>query len=433
MQNRAIFLESNRLEQQLINFQLEGALLEVMKNDLMARSIIAEHRKIEKYALQLGLVNKRQLNEGLGMDIALGAGQMLGSIGSYFGFPLGLVFGAAGVIWDGKEMLAAEAGSFDFFMNLIFALFSAAACEPTGAAATATNTSKLFTPFIKLGNAARALGNGVLDAGKALAFVKKGGTATSLAVKAASTAEPTVVAAFPILDRIVAGATGLLQRVTPQIQKIPGAGIFNTISKTIVKWGAKAWAFIKECLTSLFNVAKTAAGKALGTTAAADASLAAARAGGRATAATTTMHAAVGTYSSAVLGATAQLGRLAATKSGGALSKLIANTPGGAQGVLAALARNEPSALKAFASATKQVPGVLPAYLKNGIAALKGAGARMTQTATRGAAAGATANAANIAAQKAAATAAARVAAAKIGAQRLGAGAVKAAGSSQTQ
>ena len=99
MQNRAIFLESKRLEQQLINFQLEGALLEVMKNDLMARSIIAEHRKIEKYALQLGLVNKRQLNEGLGMDIALGAGQMLGSIGSYFGFPLGMVFGAAGVIW----------------------------------------------------------------------------------------------------------------------------------------------------------------------------------------------------------------------------------------------------------------------------------------------------------------------------------------------
>jgi hypothetical protein len=262
MHNRAILLESKRLEQQLINFQIEGALLEVMKNDFMARAIIAEHRKIEKYALQLGLVNKNQLNEGLGMDIALGAGQMLGSIGSYFGFPLGMVFGAAGVIWYGNEMLAAEAGSFDFFMNLIFALFSAAACEPTGAAATATNTSKLFTPFIKLGNAARALGNGVLDAGRALAFVKQGGAATSVAVKAAGAAEPAVVAAIPILDRIVAGAAGLLERVAPQIEKIPGAGIFKTISETIAKWGAKAWELIKDCLTSLFNVARTAAGKA---------------------------------------------------------------------------------------------------------------------------------------------------------------------------
>jgi len=262
MQNRAILLESKRLESYLINFQIEGALLEVIKNDLMARSIIAEHRKIEKYALQLGLIDKRQLNEGLAADVVLGAGQMLGSIGSYFGFPLGMVFGAAGVIWYGKEMLAAAPGSFDFFMNLIFALFSAAACEPTGAAATATNTSKLFTPFIKLGNAARALGNGVLDAGKALAFVKQGGTATSIAVKAAGTAESAVVAAIPILDRIVAGATGLLQRVAPQIEKIPGAGIFRTISETIAKWGAKAWTFIKDCLTSLFNVARTAAGKA---------------------------------------------------------------------------------------------------------------------------------------------------------------------------
>jgi hypothetical protein len=262
MHNRAILLESNRLEAQLINFQIEGALLEVMKNDFMARAIIAEHRKIEKYALQLGLIDKHKLNEGLAADVVLGAGQMLGSIGSYFGFPLGMVFGAAGVIWYGKEMLAAAPGSFDFFMNLIFALFSAAACEPTGAAATATNISKLFTPFIRLGAAAKALGSGVLNAGKALAFVKQGGTAVTVGVNAAAAAQPAIVGAFPILDNIVAGATGLLQRVAPQIEKIPGAGIFRTISETIAKWGAKAWTYIKGCLEALFAVARTAAGKA---------------------------------------------------------------------------------------------------------------------------------------------------------------------------
>ena len=93
MRNRAIYLESKRLENYLIDFQIEGALLEVMKNDLMARSIIAEHRKIEKYALQLGLIDKRQLNEGFLADVVLGAGQMLGNWASVVGVPLGSAFG----------------------------------------------------------------------------------------------------------------------------------------------------------------------------------------------------------------------------------------------------------------------------------------------------------------------------------------------------
>jgi hypothetical protein len=262
MQNREILLESKRLESYLINFQIEGALLEVMKNDLMARSIIAEHRKIEKYALQLGLIDKRQLNEGIVADVALGIGQTLGSIGSVFGVPLGSAFGAAGVIWYGKEMLAAAPGSFDFFMNLIFALFSAAAIDPTGTMGVATNTAKLFTPFIKLGNAARALGRGVVDTGKALAFVKQSGPLAGAAVKAASAAEPAVVAALPLLDRVVAGAGGLLTRITPYMKNIPGAGVFESIIAAITKSGAQAWAFIKECLTAVFNVARATGAKA---------------------------------------------------------------------------------------------------------------------------------------------------------------------------
>jgi len=435
MHNRTIFLESNRLENQLINFQIEGALLEFMKNDFMARVIIAEHRKIEKYALQLGVIDKRQLNEGFIADVVLGAGQMLGNWASIVGVPLGSAFGVAGVLWYGNEMLSTAPGSFDFFMNLIFCLFSAAAVpDPTPAAGTASTLAKtIIAPFAKLGNAARALGNGVLDAGKALAWVKASGPAAAVATEAAVKAEPGLKAAAPWIEKTIARAGEVMTSVSTKVKNLPGGAKFLEMTNMVTKYAVQAWQFIKGCIESLINVGKAAAGKALGTTAAADASLAAAQAGGRQTAAIATRNAAIGTFDNAASYASQQLWRLSDTVSGKSLRALIAKTPGGAEGVLSALAKKEPAALRAIADATKQTPGLLPNYLVNGIIDLNKSTARLAQSQGRVFKAGAASAAAQAAAQKAAATAAARVAAAKTGAVRLGAGAVKAAGSSQTQ
>jgi len=264
MHNRTILLESNRLENQLINFQIEGALLEVIKNDFMARVIIAEHRKIEKYALQLGVIDKRQLNEGFLADVVLGAGQMLGNWASIVGVPLGSAFGVAGVLWYGNEMLSTAPGSFDFFMNLIFCLFSAAAVpDPTPASGTASTLAKtIIAPFAKLGNAARALGNGVLDAGKALAWVKASGPAAAVATEAAVKAEPAVKAAAPWIERTIAGAGEVMTSISAKVKSLPGGSKFTAMIETVTKYARQAWAFIKGCIESLINVGKSAAGKA---------------------------------------------------------------------------------------------------------------------------------------------------------------------------
>ena len=264
MRNRAIYLESKRLESYLIDFQIEGALLEVMKNDLMARSIIAEHRKIEKYALQLGLIDKRQLNEGFLADVVLGAGQMLGNWASVVGVPLGSAFGVAGVLWYGNEMLSTEPGSFDFFMNLIFCLFSAAAVpDPTPASGTASTLAKtIIAPFAKLGNAARALGTGALDAGKALAWVKASGPAAAVATEAAVKAEPALAAAAPWIERTIAGAGEVMTSIAAKVKNLPGGSTFTAMIETVTKYAGQAWKFIKGCIESLINVGKSAAGKA---------------------------------------------------------------------------------------------------------------------------------------------------------------------------
>jgi len=435
MHNRAIFLESNRLEAQLINFQIEGALLEVMKNDFMARVIIAEHRKIEKYALQLGVIDKRQLNEGFIADVVLGAGQMLGNWASIVGVPLGSAFGVAGVLWYGNEMLSTAPGSFDFFMNLIFCLFSAAAVpDPTPASGTASTLAKtIIAPFAKLGNAARALGKGVLDAGKALAWVKASGPAAAVATEAAVRAEPALKAAAPWIERTIAGAGEVMTSIAAKVKSLPGGSKFTAMIETVTKYAGQAWKFIKGCIESLINVGKAAAGKALGTTAAADASLAAAQAGGRQTAAIATRTAAYESLRTASNQAATALTRLATTKAGAPLNALISKTPGGGLGVLNLIAKGDTAAINAIAKATKQAPGFLPDYLKAGIRAQAKMQGLVAQSGTRLLGAKGAAAAAQAAAQKAAATAAARIAAAKTGAARLGAGAVNAAGSSQTQ
>lgn len=265
MRNREIFLESKKVERQLATFQLEGALLEAMKDKFIARAMLAEQRKIEKYALQIGLVNEHQLNEGFLADITLGAGQMLGNWASIVGVPLGSAFGIAGVLWYGNEMLAASPGSFDFFMNLIFCLFSAAAVpDPSPASGTAATLAKtIIAPFAKLGNAAKALGSGVLDAGKALTWVKATGPAAAVATEAAMKAEPGLIAATPWIEKTIASAGEVMTSIASKVKNLPGGSKFAGIVETVTKWAGQAWKFIKECIEALINVGKSAAGKAV--------------------------------------------------------------------------------------------------------------------------------------------------------------------------
>lgn len=253
MHNGAIFLESNRLESQLVNFQLEGALLEVMKNDLIARSIIAEHRKIEKYALQLGLVNKRQLNEGILADVTLGLGQAIGSIPGLNLSGVGAAFGAAGVLWYGKEMLGSAVGSFDFFMNLIFALLSAAAIEPTGVLGEASTFAKLIKPFAYLGQKVRALG------GMAKAAVGLGPAEKAAAEAAAGAAGPLSKGLSFLSDTVLPRINGILGSVKTSVMKLPGGAIFTEISELIIKYAGKAIEALRDAISPFLRHAETAA------------------------------------------------------------------------------------------------------------------------------------------------------------------------------
>lgn len=430
MHNRAILLESNRLENQLINFQIEGALLEVMKNDFMARVIIAEHRKIEKYALQLGLVNKHQINEGLGMDIFLGVGQAVGSIPGLNLSGAGAAFGVAGVLWYGKEML--NSSGFDFAMNLMFCLFSAAAIEPTGIGGEAGTIAKVLKPFAALGQWARSLGTLTLETAAA-AYKGLSGVSRAL-VTGAVKAEGPIMRSFGWIQKtIMPRITTIFESIKGMVKGKPGAEMFGKIAERVSTGATGAFAAVKGGFTSLINFGRMATGKALGTTAAADASLAAARAGGRQTAASATKTAAYASLHTASNQAATALTRLATTKAGAPLRALISKTPGEALGVLSLIAKGDTAAINAIAKAAKQAPGFIPDYLKAGISAQVKMQGLVAQSSSRLVSAEGAAAAAQAAAQKAAATAAGRVAAAKTGAARLGAGAVKAAGSSQTQ
>jgi hypothetical protein len=259
MHNRAILLESNRLEHQLINLQIEGALLEVMKNDFMARAIIAEHRKIEKYALQLGLIDKRQLNEGLGMDIALGVGQAVGSIPGLNLSGVGAAFGVAGVLWYGKEML--NSSGFDFAMNLMFCLFSAAAIEPTGIGGEAGTIAKVLKPFAALGEWARSLGTLTFETAAA-AYKGLSGVSRAL-VTGAMKAEGPIMKSFGWIQKtIMPRITTIFESIKGMVKGKPGAEMFGKIAERVSTGATGAFAAVKGGFTSLINFGRTATGNA---------------------------------------------------------------------------------------------------------------------------------------------------------------------------
>ena len=274
MRSNRLLNEVSLLERDIDLMALQSDIFEMLKNEFVVRAILAEERKVVRYALQQGIVDKHDvnLNEGLLADIVLGAGQMLGNWASVVGVPLGSAFGVAGVLWYGNEALKGSPGTYQFFMDIIFCLFSAAAVpDPTPATGTAGTIAKtIIAPFAKLGNAARALGRGVLDAGKALAWTKSAGPAATVAVEAVVKAEPTIVKATPFIERVVTGAKGVMESVASAVKSLPGGKSFASIVELVGKYATQAWQFVKKCLQALINVGKTSAaaeGRALTTTA----------------------------------------------------------------------------------------------------------------------------------------------------------------------
>jgi len=269
MSTRSLLRETRIIEREIDLLTLQSNLFEVLKSEFVVRAILAEERKVVRYALQQGIIDKRDvnLNEGLIADIVLGAGQMLGNWASVVGVPLGSAFGVAGVLWYGNEALKGEPGTFQFFMDIIFCLFSAAAVpDPTPATGTASTIAKtIIAPFAKLGNSARALGRGVLDAGKALAWTKSAGPAGAIAVEAIVKAEPAIVKAGPFIERVVAGAKGIMESVAGAVKSLPGGKSFASIVELIGKYATQAWQFAKSCIEALLSVGKSATKAAAGT------------------------------------------------------------------------------------------------------------------------------------------------------------------------
>ena len=268
MKSQYLLRESLLIEREVDLMELQSALFELLNEEFIVRSALAEERKVIRYAIQRGIIEETdaRLDEGLLADVILGVGQAVGNWASLVGVPLGSIFGAAGVLWYGNEALNGEPGTFQFYMDIIFCLFSAAAVpDPTPATGTAAQIAKtILAPFAKLGNAARALGRGVLDAGKALAWTKSVGPAGTLALEAVAKAEPAIVKATPFIERVVTGAKGIMESVANAVKSLPGGKTFATIVETVSKYAVQAWQFIKSCLEALLSVSKTASKAAAG-------------------------------------------------------------------------------------------------------------------------------------------------------------------------
>jgi hypothetical protein len=260
----SLLTEIRGVESQLNGMLVEGALIEMMSNDLIAEMIIAEQRKIIKYAISVGAIDKRRLDEGLFADIAIGLGSML---------PLGAgnVVGALGVVWYIKEMFKQSVGSFAFFMNLIMALLSSvAAADPSGlgAAGWLSNAPKMLLPFIKLGQAVKSAGAALKGTQAAQTFIK------SIKVPGAQSlfqfiGKPNVASGIEsLVANLTSGAQSMINLIkSPQaaqaIGKIPGAsGLWTRFVGIAERYGMQAIEFVTTKVKALVDLAKTAYGTA---------------------------------------------------------------------------------------------------------------------------------------------------------------------------
>ncbi len=334
--SRSLLRETVLLEREVDTLVMQSALMELLNSEFVVRSVLAEERKVVRYAIQQGIIDKRDvnLNEGLLADIVLGAGQMLGNIGSSVGLPLGSAFGAAGVLWYGNEAIKGTPGTLQFYMDIIFCLFSAAAVgDPTPATGTAATIARtILAPFVKAGAAARALGQGVLNAGKALAWTKSAGPATVVAVEAAVKAEPAIVRATPFIERVVTGAKGVMESVASAVKSLPGGKTFARIVETVAKYATQAWQFAKSCIEALIAVGKSATKAAAG------------KAGTTAVKAAGTRGAAAGAEAAAVAGARlgVRVGKLAQP----AVAATVRGMGRAAQAVLVRVSRMSPAMME---------------------------------------------------------------------------------------
>lgn len=423
--SRALLREVMLAERDLVSFELQGALLEVMNNQVTARIIIAEQRKITRFALGSGMVDRSQLSEGLAADIVLGVGQAVGSIPGLNLSGVGAAFGAAGVLWYGKEML--NSSGFDFAMNLMFCLFSAAAIEPSGVGGTAGSLGKVLKPFVALGEWARSLGKLTFET--AARAYRGLSTTSQLLVKGATRAEGPIMTGLTWFEKTILGRVKpIFESIKGMVKGKPGAELFGRIAERVASGATGAFNLIKSGFEALINFGKTA----LGQTAKVEAGLEAKAAGEAVQAAGIAKSGAQAAEVAARRQGAIQIERLMGRKTGGSLQKYATANALDAQGVFAKIAANDPAALQALRQATDYT-GRIPKYLTDSIkvvqkAETEAAAARAAYASSR------TANkAAGSRATQAAQTAAARTAAAKAGAARLGAGATKMLGSTSEE
>lgn len=261
MRARDILVEVNQVERDLNRLELENALHEMLQDRVLSELYLAEERKIIKYATSRGIINGKDLNEGMVADIGLALGQAVGSLPFLAQTGLGAAFGAAGVLWYGKEMLKQPIGSFDFFMNLIFALFSAAAIEPTGVFGEAGALGKLIKPFVALGSKAKALGGASKAA--ANAFINALGPAEKAIVAAAPKVEGPIKAGMGFVSsKVMPQIPKILEAVKGTVSKLPGGQTFAKIADFIIKYAGQAWKVVSEALGALLNIGKAAGAEA---------------------------------------------------------------------------------------------------------------------------------------------------------------------------
>ena len=243
MRRRYLLREIKVVESNLKSFEFENALIEMSSHDVIARLMISEERKIQQYALSLGASSTNELNEGMFADIALGVGQVIGGLPIAAQFGVGAAVGAAGVLWYGKEMVGSSPGSFDFFMNLIFALLSAAAIDPSGVFAESGALGKLIKPFAYLGKKVRDLG-GIARAMTSL------GPAERTAVAAAEKVAGPLSSGLSFLEKtVLPSVSSILESVKSSVMSLPGGEAFAQVTEFITKYAGQAIQALKDALS----------------------------------------------------------------------------------------------------------------------------------------------------------------------------------------
>lgn len=261
MRSRKLLREIAQIESDLRKLEVENALISLMENSAFMDRLFLEERKVIRYALDNGIASKRDLNEGTFADVALGLGQAIGSLPGLNVTGVGAAFGAAGVLYYGRKMLAST--GFDQLMNAFFTMMSAAAIEPTGVFGQAGVVGKLLKPFVTLGEWARKLGTGLVTGAKS-AFQSLSG-ANKMIVQGAVRAEGPIMTGINFVkNTVLPKLTNILDSVKGMVTKLPGGEAFGKIVARLTQSSSGAVASIERALTSLIKLGKNALGKGIG-------------------------------------------------------------------------------------------------------------------------------------------------------------------------